>query len=108
VTTPPPPAGQELRIDAVGSDGGVRGYLAVAGGVDVPRYLGSRATFPSGNFGGYQGRWVTPGAGEAGPEGEAVTSLSRPGSQAAVEREAGSRRTSSDTHRYAPPSPPPQ
>jgi urea carboxylase len=40
----------------VDSTTGVRGYLAVAGGVDVPLYLGSRSTFPNGNFGGYQGR----------------------------------------------------
>ena len=49
-------AGQELRLGAVDPASGVRGYLAVAGGVDVPKYLGSRATFPSGKFGGYQGR----------------------------------------------------
>jgi urea carboxylase len=48
--------GQELRIGAVDSSTGVRGYLAVAGGIDVPLYLGSRSTFPNGNFGGYQGR----------------------------------------------------
>lgn len=36
--------------------GGVRGYLAFRGGVDVPLYLGSRSTFPAGKFGGYQGR----------------------------------------------------
>jgi hypothetical protein len=57
----PVKAGQELRIGAVDPDGGVRGYLAVAGGVDVPRFLGSRATFPSGGFGGYQGRYLRPG-----------------------------------------------
>lgn len=49
-------AGQELAIGSVHAASGVRGYLAVAGGVDVPLYLGSRATFPSGKFGGYQGR----------------------------------------------------
>lgn len=38
---------------------GVRGYLAVKGGLDVPLYLGSRATFPSGQFGGYQVRGGT-------------------------------------------------
>jgi urea carboxylase len=48
--------GQELAIGQVDSSTGVRGYLAVAGGIDVPLYLGSRATFPNGNFGGYQGR----------------------------------------------------
>ncbi|KIZ06735.1 UreA carboxylase [Monoraphidium neglectum] len=54
-------AGQELRIGAVHPDSGVRGYLAVAGGVDVPKYLGSRSTFPGGKFGGYQGRYLNPG-----------------------------------------------
>jgi urea carboxylase len=49
-------SGQELRMGQVDSTTGVRGYLAVAGGVDVPLYLGSRSTFPNGNFGGYQGR----------------------------------------------------
>jgi allophanate hydrolase subunit 2 len=39
----------------------VRGYLAVAGGLDVPVYLGSRSTFPNGAFGGYQGRYLRPG-----------------------------------------------
>lgn len=39
----------------------VRGYLAVSGGIDVPLYLGSRSTFPSGNFGGYQGRYLRTG-----------------------------------------------
>ncbi|KAI8468536.1 MAG: allophanate hydrolase subunit 2-domain-containing protein [Monoraphidium minutum] len=54
-------AGQELRIGSVHPDSGVRGYLAVGGGVDVPKYLGSRSTFPSGKFGGYQGRYCNPG-----------------------------------------------
>lgn len=49
-------SGQEIKMGQVDSSTGVRGYLAVAGGVDVPLYLGSRATFPNGNFGGYQGR----------------------------------------------------
>ncbi len=39
----------------------VRGYLAICGGLDVPVYLGSRATFPGGNFGGYQGRFLQTG-----------------------------------------------
>lgn len=49
-------AGQVLTIGQVDASTGVRGYLAVKGGVDVPLYLGSRSTFPSGKFGGYQGR----------------------------------------------------
>lgn len=54
-------AGQKLCLGNVDTSTGVRGYLAVAGGIDVPVYLGSRATFPSGNFGGYQGRYLRPG-----------------------------------------------
>ncbi len=40
---------------------GFRTYLAVAGGIDVPPYLGSRATFPFGHFGGYEGRHLKKG-----------------------------------------------
>lgn len=54
-------AGQTLAIEGVDPVTGVRGYLAVSGGVDVPEYLGSRSTFPSGKFGGYQGRYLRPG-----------------------------------------------
>ena len=35
---------------------GAGAYLAVRGGLNVPRYLGSRATFTLGNFGGHGGR----------------------------------------------------
>ncbi len=49
------PAGGVLSLGAV--DGaGVRAYLAVRGGFDVPRYMGSRATFTLGRFGGHGGR----------------------------------------------------
>ena len=41
------------RRQARGS-GGARGYLAVSGGLDMPVYLGSRATFPGGKLGGVQ------------------------------------------------------
>lgn len=51
--------GQELALGQVDTSTGIRGYLAVAGGIDVPLYLGSRSTFPNGNFGGYQGRCDT-------------------------------------------------
>ncbi|MEW5305221.1 MAG: hypothetical protein WDW36_007777 [Sanguina aurantia] len=54
-------AGQTLTIGAVQGNVGVRGYLAVSGGIDVPLYLGSRSTFPSGSFGGYQGRYLRTG-----------------------------------------------
>ncbi|HEY4073020.1 MAG TPA: urea carboxylase [Herbaspirillum sp.] len=53
-------AGETLRCGAV-AGGGVRGYLALAGGVDVPCYLDSRATFTLGNFGGHGGRALRSG-----------------------------------------------
>jgi urea carboxylase len=46
-------AGTTLEIGAV-QGAGLRGYLAVAGGLDVPRYLGSAAEFILGKFGGTQ------------------------------------------------------
>ncbi len=68
--------GQQLAIGrALG--GGARCYLLVAGGFDCPLYLGSRATFSLGRFGGHGGRALvagdvlrllpeTPGEGDAG------------------------------------------
>ena len=47
-------AGQVLNMGRTQS--GCRSYLAVTGGFDVPRYLGSRATFALGQFGGHAGR----------------------------------------------------
>ena len=41
--------------------GGLRAYLAVRGGIAVPRVLGSRATFLLGGFGGQLGRALTAG-----------------------------------------------
>jgi biotin-dependent carboxylase-like uncharacterized protein len=40
---------------------GVRAYLAVAGGVDVPTFLGSRATNVRAAVGGLEGRGLKPG-----------------------------------------------
>jgi urea carboxylase len=40
---------------------GQRVYLAVRGGFDVPEYMGSRATFILGKFGGHAGRALTYG-----------------------------------------------
>lgn len=53
---------------------GCRAYLSVAGGIDVPEYLGSRATFTSGQFGGYQGRLLR--SGDMLPVGESKESQS--------------------------------
>lgn len=40
---------------------GMRGYVALAGGLDVPRVLGSRSTFVLGGFGGLDGRALVEG-----------------------------------------------
>jgi len=53
-------AGATLRMGAV-QGAGVRAYVAVAGGFDVPDYLGSKSTFTLGNFGGHAGRTLRPG-----------------------------------------------
>jgi urea carboxylase len=47
--------GSVLKLGRI--DGrGLRSYLAVAGGFDVPEYLGSHSTFSLGHFGGHAGR----------------------------------------------------
>ncbi len=48
-------AGDVLRMRSV-QGAGARGYIAVRGGLQTPCYLGSRATFTLGNFGGHGGR----------------------------------------------------
>ena len=53
-------AGQTLAIGTV-TGAGARAYLAVRGGLDVPDYLGSKATFQLGRFGGHGGRALLPG-----------------------------------------------
>lgn len=40
---------------------GMRAYLAVAGGIDVPVVMGSRSTYLKGGFGGYEGRSLRTG-----------------------------------------------
>lgn len=40
---------------------GWRGYLSVAGGIDVPDMLGSKSTFVMGKLGGYRGRALKKG-----------------------------------------------
>ena len=40
---------------------GIRGYLAVAGGIDVPALMGSRSTYMKGGFGGFDGRALGEG-----------------------------------------------
>jgi urea carboxylase len=48
-------AGSVLKIGRF-TGPGCRAYLAIDGGLDVPLYLGSRATFTLGQFGGHGGR----------------------------------------------------
>lgn len=48
-------AGETLHIGEIEEEG-ARAYLAVVGGFDVPKYLGSSSTFTLGNFGGYTGQ----------------------------------------------------
>ena len=52
--------GDILDIGKV-TDSGVRSYLCVAGGLDVPEYLGSKSTFTLGQFGGHGGRALRTG-----------------------------------------------
>ena len=54
------PAGAVLDAGPVGGPG-MRGYVSVAGGFDVPATLGSRATFLLGGFGGLGGRALRDG-----------------------------------------------
>jgi antagonist of KipI len=43
-------------LSFAGRKSGVRSYLAISGGVDVPPIMGSRATYLLGRFGGLEGR----------------------------------------------------
>jgi urea carboxylase len=52
--------GSVLATGATG-DRGMRGYLAVSGGLDVPVDLGSRSTFLLGGIGGHHGRALVAG-----------------------------------------------
>ncbi|MCG5527182.1 MULTISPECIES: urea carboxylase [Halorhodospira] len=54
------PAGARLRLGTAEGPG-VRTYLLVRGGIDVPRHLGSRATFTLGRMGGHGGRALQTG-----------------------------------------------
>ena len=52
-------AGDALRVGAARS--GVRGYIAVSGGLDTPPALGSRSTYLRGQLGGFEGRALRKG-----------------------------------------------
>jgi len=54
------PAGTTLTLgDTLAA--GVRSYLCLRGGLDVPDYLGSKSTFTLGQFGGHAGRALRTG-----------------------------------------------
>lgn len=52
--------GSILKLGAV-EGAGMRSYLCIKGGINVPDYLGSRATFTLGRFGGHGGRELHAG-----------------------------------------------
>lgn len=53
-------AGDQLSFDHFGSCG-FRSYVCVAGGIDVPVYLGSKSTCLFGSYGGFKGRKLQAG-----------------------------------------------
>src|SRR5437879_5389670 len=53
-------AGDRLEMKLI-KGGGFRAYVAVSGAFDVPEYMGSRATFTVGGFGGFEGRGLKKG-----------------------------------------------
>ena len=75
--------GQTLKLGRV-KGGGLRAYLAVKGGIDVPAYLGSRSGFTLGGFGGHAGRALAAGdvlhltEQAAGSPGPALSVSARP------------------------------
>lgn len=56
----PVPAGATLVLGTAQGPG-MRTYVAVRGGIDVPEYLGSASTFTLGGFGGHGGRALLAG-----------------------------------------------
>ncbi|MEW6018327.1 MAG: urea carboxylase [Pseudomonadota bacterium] len=76
--------GQTLKLGRV-KGAGLRAYLLIRGGIDVPAYLGSRSSFTLGGFGGHAGRTLAAGDvlrvgdGLVGPPRRALTPAERPG-----------------------------
>ena len=54
------PAGATLDVGSIGPPG-IRAYILVKGGLDLPEYLGSAATFTLGGLGGLGGRALRAG-----------------------------------------------
>ncbi|ULK97157.1 biotin-dependent carboxyltransferase family protein [Bradyrhizobium sp. I71] len=63
--------GQRLSFDFLRQ--GARGYIAIAGGIDVPLVLGSRSTYALGALGGFKGRKLE--AGDELPIGKSYASV---------------------------------
>ncbi len=59
-TAIPVSAGSVLQLKSIQGNG-IRTYLAVQNGFDVPNYLGSKSTFTLGKFGGHCGRTLRIG-----------------------------------------------
>ncbi len=53
-------SGDKIQFSHIGKVG-FRSYLAVAGGIDVPVYLGSKSTCVFGSYGGFEGRVLKAG-----------------------------------------------
>lgn len=67
--------GDQLKLSSYGEQG-FRCYLCVAGGIDVPEYLGSKSTCLFGSYGGYEGRPLKTGdILKFGPSKENATTL---------------------------------
>ncbi|MEU6700932.1 urea carboxylase [Pseudonocardia sp. NPDC046786] len=74
------PAGGLLDVGAP-TGAGLRTYVALAGGLDVPSFQGSASTFTLGGFGGYTGRALATGdvlAPGSCPAGEPAPAGTRP------------------------------
>ncbi|MGN2425427.1 urea carboxylase [Klebsiella sp.] len=72
------PAGATLKIGAI-EGAGVRSYLCLRGGIQVPEYLGSKSTFTLGQFGGHGGRALRSGdVLHLAPDGEEETGAALP------------------------------
>jgi antagonist of KipI len=82
--------GEILAFGPAAEGSGVRTYLAVGGGVDVPLVLGSRSTCLVGGFGGLDGRPLRAGDVVAGADRSSIGLLRRwPGPPSALADHAG-------------------
>lgn len=52
--------GDVIKFSHIGQYG-FRWYIGIAGGIDVPPYLGSKSTCIFGSYGGFEGRKLQPG-----------------------------------------------